>query len=52
MYLNIQMSQAVVVHTVDPSTQEAEVEGFLSLKPAQSTKLVPEQPEQTQSWGS
>jgi hypothetical protein len=32
------------VHTFSPSTQEAEASGFLSLRPACSTKRVPGQP--------
>jgi hypothetical protein len=34
----------VVVHAFNPSTQEAEAGGFLSLRPAWSTKGVPGQP--------
>ena len=38
--------QAVVVaHTFNPITQEAEAGGSLSLRPAWSMELVPEQPE-------
>ena len=33
-----------MVHAFNPSTQEAEAGGFLSLRPAWSTKLVPGQP--------
>ena len=35
----------VVVHTFNPSTQEAEAGRFLSLRPAWSTQQVPRQPE-------
>jgi hypothetical protein len=34
----------VVVHAFNPSTWEAEAGGFLSLRPAWSTKRVPGQP--------
>jgi hypothetical protein len=34
----------VVAHTFDPSTWEAEAGGFLSSRPAWSTKWVPGQP--------
>jgi hypothetical protein len=34
----------VVVHAFNPSTREAEAGGFLSLRPAWSTKGVPGQP--------
>jgi hypothetical protein len=34
----------VVVHTFDPSTQEAESGGFPSSRPAWSTEWVPGQP--------
>jgi hypothetical protein len=34
----------VVAHAFNPSTQEAEAGGFLSSKPAWSTKCVPGQP--------
>jgi hypothetical protein len=34
----------VVAHTFNPSTQEAEAGGFLSSRPAWSTKRVPGQP--------
>jgi hypothetical protein len=40
----IQSCQALVVHTFNPSTWEAEAGGFLSSRPAWSTKLVPVQP--------
>jgi hypothetical protein len=43
----------VVVHTFNPSTQEAEAGGFLSSRPAWSTKWVPGQPglyRETLSW--
>jgi hypothetical protein len=33
-----------VAHAFNPSTQEAEAGGFLSLRPAWSTKWVPGQP--------
>jgi hypothetical protein len=36
-------SQAVVVHTFNPSTWEADVGGFLSWRAAWSTELVPGQ---------
>jgi hypothetical protein len=35
----------VVAHAFDPSTWEAEAGGFLSSRPAWSTKWVPGQPE-------
>jgi hypothetical protein len=35
----------MVAHAFNPSTREAEVGGFLSSRPAWSTKWVPEQPE-------
>jgi hypothetical protein len=35
---NHNLSQAVVVHTFNPSTWEAEAGGFLSSRPAWSTK--------------
>jgi hypothetical protein len=47
---NIKYGQVVVVHTFNPSTQEAEA---VSLRPAWSTEQVPEQPElhrETFSW--
>jgi hypothetical protein len=34
----------VVAHAFDPSTREAEAGGFLSSRPAWSTKWVPGQP--------
>jgi hypothetical protein len=37
-------SQAVVVHTFNPSTWEVEAGGFLSSRPAWSSKWVPGQP--------
>jgi hypothetical protein len=40
----LNMSQAVVAHAFNPSTREAEAGGFLSLRPAWSTKGVPGQP--------
>ena len=38
------MQPGVVVYSFNPSTWEAEAGGFLSLKPAWSTKGVPGQP--------
>jgi hypothetical protein len=35
---NLSQKQGVVVHAFNPSTQEAEAGGFLSLRPAWSTK--------------
>jgi hypothetical protein len=35
------LSQAVIAHTFNPSTWEAEAGGFLSSRPAWSTKCVP-----------
>jgi hypothetical protein len=35
---------AVVAHAFNPSTWEAEIGGFLSLRPAWSTEWVPGQP--------
>jgi hypothetical protein len=43
-FKNLSSSWAVV-HAFNPSTQEAEAGGFLSLKLAWSTKWVPGQPE-------
>jgi hypothetical protein len=40
--------QAVVGHTFNPSTREAEAGRFLSSRPAWSTERVPGQPETTQ----
>jgi hypothetical protein len=43
----------VVAHAFNPGTWEAEAGGFLSSKPAWSTKWVPEQPglhRETLSW--
>jgi hypothetical protein len=43
----------MVAHAFNPSTREAEAGGFLSSRPAWSTKWVPEQPElhrETLSW--
>jgi hypothetical protein len=37
--------RAVVAHAFNPSTWEAEASGFLSSRPAWSTKRVPGQPE-------
>jgi hypothetical protein len=34
----------MVAHNFDPSTREAEADGFLSSRPAWSTKSVPGQP--------
>ena len=45
--------QAMVAHTFNPSTWEAEAAGFLNSRPAWSTKWVPEQPglnRETLSW--
>jgi hypothetical protein len=39
------MELGVVVHAFNPSTQEAEAGGFLSLRPAWSTEWAPGQPE-------
>jgi hypothetical protein len=39
------VSQAVVAHAFNPSTWEAEAGGFLSSRPAWSTKCIPGQPE-------
>jgi hypothetical protein len=41
---NVELSRAVVLHAFNPSTWEAEAGGFLSLRPAWSTKQVPGQP--------
>jgi hypothetical protein len=41
---NEQFSRAVVAHAFNPSTWEAETGGFLSSRPAWSTKWVPGQP--------
>jgi hypothetical protein len=38
------LKPGVVVHSFNPSTQEAEAGGFLSSRPAWSTELVPGQP--------
>jgi major histocompatibility complex class I len=38
MYFKNGSSQAVVAHAFNPSTWEAEAGGFLSLRPAWSTK--------------
>jgi hypothetical protein len=38
------ISQAVVAHTFNPSTRESEAGGFLSSRPAWSTKWFPGQP--------
>jgi hypothetical protein len=42
--LKVVKKLGMVVHAFDPSTQEAEAGGFLSLRPAWSTKWVPGQP--------
>ena len=42
--LNLELSRAVVAHTFNPSTWEAEAGEFLSSRPAWSTKWVPGQP--------
>jgi hypothetical protein len=42
--LNYALSRAVVAHDFNPSTWEAETGGFLSSRPAWSTKWVPGQP--------
>lgn len=39
------MHLGILAHTTNPSTQEAEVSGSLSLRPDWSTKQVPGQPE-------
>jgi hypothetical protein len=44
IYLKIPMSREVVAHTFNPSTRETEAGGFLSSRPAWSTKWVPGQP--------
>jgi hypothetical protein len=44
LFQTCRQSWAVVVHAFNRSTQEAEAGGFLSLRPAWSTELVPEQP--------
>jgi hypothetical protein len=44
MYKNPCFSRVVVAHAFDSSTWEAEAGGFLSLRPAWSTKWVPGQP--------
>jgi len=38
----------MLMHAFNPSTQEAEAGGSMSLTPAWSTELVPEQPGATQ----
>ena len=42
----------MVAHTFNPSTWEAEAGGFLSLRPAWSTKWVLGQPRETLSWNT
>jgi hypothetical protein len=44
LYKKDKTSRAVVAHTFNPSTWEAEASGYLSLRPAWSTEWVPEQP--------
>jgi hypothetical protein len=47
IYFNIKIcyfGQGVVAHAFNPSIQEAEAGGFLSLRPAWSTKWGPRQP--------
>jgi hypothetical protein len=44
MARNNQNSRAMVAHVFNPSTREAEAGGFLSSRPAWSTKWVPGQP--------
>jgi hypothetical protein len=41
-------ARALVAHAFNPSTREAEVVGFLSLRPAWSTEWVPGQPGYTE----
>jgi hypothetical protein len=43
-FKNVQTGCAVVAHAFNPSTREAKAGGFLSLRPAWSTKWVPGQP--------
>jgi hypothetical protein len=38
LFINDLHTPGVVAHTFNPSTQEAEADGFLSSKPAWSTK--------------
>jgi hypothetical protein len=38
MFKNVNKLPGMVVHTFNPSTREAEAGGFLSLRPAWSTK--------------
>ena len=47
--LEVRQSQAVVAHTFNLSTQEAEAGGFLSSRPAWSTDWVPGQPVWTEN---
>jgi hypothetical protein len=42
--LKVKKCRAVVAHAFNPTTWEAEAGGFLSWKPAWSTKCVPGQP--------
>jgi hypothetical protein len=44
LFNNKSFTLGMVVHAFKPSTQEAEAGGFLSSKPAWSTKRVPGQP--------
>jgi hypothetical protein len=43
--LHLSAIELVVAHAFNPSTREAEAGGFLSSRPAWSTKWVLEQPE-------
>jgi hypothetical protein len=43
-FRKVQASWAMLAHAFNPSTWEAEADGFLSSRPAWSTKRVPEQP--------